>query len=257
VPLTLDQGPGLKVAVHAKALTDGKAFIDHRVVRALPDPLPTEELSDAALESLARALAGSLPCADHLSVSVLGVLATGYPVSRHDLAARLARGRPRGEEVTSEALDAAMERIPNLELAEDGRIVGCGLTLAPTEHQIIFSGPPLFTWCAFDTLLFPALLGRSAEVRSRCHATGVPIRCSVGFDGLKDLVPAAAVISLVAPGQGDAHREPGGSFCRHAHFFTSPAAAGRWREAHATAHVLPVALAHVLARRISALRCLA
>lgn len=212
------------------------------------------ELPDA-LESLARALAQSLPCTDRVSVSVLGVLASGYPVSRHDLAARLARGRPRGGEVTSEALlSAAMERIPNLELAEDGRIVGCGLTLAPTDHQIIFSGPPLFTWCAFDTMLFPALLGRSAEVRSRCHATGVPIRCSVGLDGLEALVPAAAVISLVAPDRGDALREAGGGFCRHAHFFASPAAAGRWREAHATAHLLPVAQAHVLARRISALR---
>ena len=42
-------------------------------------------------------------------------------------------------EVNSEAfLDAAMDRIPNLELDERGRIVGCGLTLAPTDHQIIF-----------------------------------------------------------------------------------------------------------------------
>lgn len=213
------------------------------------------ELPDAALELLARALAQSLPCTDRVSVSVLGVLAAGYPVSRHDLAARLARGRPRGGEDTAEALlHAAIEQIPNLELAEDCRIVGCGLTLAPTDHQIIFSGPPLFTWCAFDTMLFPALLGRGAEVRSRCHATGVPIRCSVGLDGLDALVPAAAVISLVPPGQGDGHSEAGGGFCRHAHFFASPAAAGRWRDAHTTAHLLPVAQAHVLARRISALR---
>jgi alkylmercury lyase len=213
------------------------------------------ELPDTALESFARSLAQSLPCTDRMSVSVLRVLATGYPVSRHDLAARLARSRPPGEEIAPEALlNAAMERMPNLELAEDGRVVGCGLTLAPTDHQILFSGPPLFTWCAFDTLLFPALLGRSAEVRSRCHATGVPIRCSVGLDGIEALTPAAAVVSLVAPGEGQAHREAGGSFCRHAHFFASPAAAGRWREAHTAAHLLPVTQAHALARRISALR---
>jgi alkylmercury lyase len=192
-----------------------------------------------------------------VSVSVLGVLAAGYPVSRHDLAARLARGRPRGGEDTAEAfLHAAIERIPNLELAEDGRIVGCGLTLAPTDHQIIFSGPPLFTWCAFDTVLFPALLGRSAEVRSRCHATGVPIRCSIGVDGIEDLAPAAAVITLVAPDQEGAHCDGHGGFCRHAHFFASPAAAGRWRETH-TGFVLSVAQAHVVARRISALRAMA
>ena len=159
-------------------------------------------LPDATLEALARALALSLPGTDRLSVSVLGVLATGYPVSRHELAARLAQGRRRDGEVDSETLlNAAMERLPNVELDEDGRIVGCGLTLAPTDHQIIFSGPPLFTYCAFDTVLFPALLGRSAEVRSRCHATGVPIRCSIGVEGLETLAPAAAVITLVAPDQ--------------------------------------------------------
>jgi alkylmercury lyase len=215
---------------------------------------PSEGLPDATLEALARALALSLPCTDRVSVSVLGVLATGYPVSRDDLAARLAQGRRRDSEVDSETLlNAAMERLPNVELDEDGRIVGCGLTLAPTDHQIIFSGPPLFTYCAFDTVLFPALLGRSAEVRSRCHATGVPIRCSIGVEGLETLVPAAAVITLVAPDQAGAHGKAGGSFCRHAHFFASPATAARWREAH-TGFVLPVAQAHVVARRISALR---
>jgi alkylmercury lyase len=204
-------------------------------------------LPDATLEALARAHALSLPGTDRLSVSVLGVLATGYPVSRHELAARLAQGRRRDGEVDSETLlNAAMERLPNVELDEDGR----GLTLAPTEHQIIFSGPPLFTYCAFDTVLFPALLGRSAEVRSRCHATGVPIRCSIGVEGLETLAPSAAVITLVAPDQG-AHGKTGGSVCRHAHFFASPATAARWRKAH-TGFVLPVAQAHVVARRISA-----
>ena len=204
---------------------------------------------------MARALAASLPCTDRVSVSVLGVLATGYPLSRQDLAARLARGRPRGGEVDSEAfLRAAMDRIPNLELDEDGRIVGCGLTLAPTDHQIIFSGPPLYTWCAFDTVLFPALLGRRAEVRSRCHATGVPIRCSIGVEGVEAVVPAAAVISLIAPKQEVACCEAGVSFCRHAHFFASPAAAGRWLAVHEAGQVVPIAQTHVIARRIRALR---
>ena len=229
-------------------------FRDSRVLTARSIPSPSEGLPEGTLEGLAQALALSLPCTDRVSVSVLGVLATGYPVSRQDLAARLAQGRRRDGGVDPETfLNAAMERLPNLELDEDGRIVGCGLTLAPTDHQIIFSGPPLFTWCAFDTVLFPALLGRSAEVRSRCHATGVPIRCSIGVDGIEELAPAAAVITLVAPDQEGAHCDGRGGFCRHAHFFASPAAAGRWRETH-TGFVLPVAQAHVVARRISALR---
>jgi alkylmercury lyase len=192
---------------------------------------------------------------DRVSVSVLRVLATGYPVSRHDLAVRLARGGSQGGKAESEAfLSAAMDRIANVEVDEDGRIVGCGLTLAPTDHQIIFSGPPLFTWCAFDTVLFPALLSRSAEVRSRCHATGVPIRCSVGVEKVEAVVPAAAVISLIVPKQEAPPCRAGGGLCRHAHFFASPAAAGRWLAAHPACQVVPIAQAHVIARRIRALR---
>ena len=222
---------------------------------AHPIPFPSDGLPDATLEALARALAVSLPCTDRVSVSVLGVLATGFPASRHELAARLAQGRRQGGDVESEGfVRAAMERIPNLEIDEDGRIVGCGLTLAPTDHQIIFSGPPLYTWCAFDTVLFPALLGRSAEVRSRCHATGVPIKCSIGVDGVEAVVPAAAVVSLIAPKQEAACCDAGVSFCRHAHFFASPAAAGRWQATHESGHLIPIAQAHLIARRIRALR---
>jgi alkylmercury lyase len=231
----------------------GSHLCGSRLVRPRSTP-PPENLPDPTLEALARALVLSLPGTDRVSVSVLGVLATGYPVSRNDLAARLAQGRRRDSEVDPETLlNAAMERLPNVELDEDGRVVGCGLTLAPTDHQIIFSGPPLFTYCAFDTVLFPALLGRSAEVRSRCHATGVPIRCSIGVEGLEALVPAAAVMTLAAPDQVGAYGNVGGMFCRHSHFFASPATAARWREAH-TGFVLPVAHAYVVARRISALR---
>jgi alkylmercury lyase len=132
--------------------------------------------------------------------------------------------------------------------------VGCGLTLAPTDHQIIFTGPPFYTWCAFDTVLFPALLGRSAEVRSLCHATGIPIRCSIGPGGLEALVPAAAVISLIAPGQAAPCCDLQSGFCQQAHFFASPSAARAWRAAHETGHVLPVADAYTVAMRIRALR---
>ena len=220
-----------------------------------PTPLAADGAAKRTLEGLAQALVVSLPCTDRVSVAVLGLLASGYPVTRRDLAAALGGATPAGAEVEAEALiNAAMDRMPNLELDADGRIVGCGLTLAPTDHQIIFTGPPFYTWCAFDTVLFPALLGRSAEVRSRCHATGVPIRCSIGVDGLEALAPPAAVISLIAPEQAAGCCDLQSSFCRQVHFFASPAAARTWQAAHETGHVLSVADAYTIALRIRALR---
>ncbi|MGH7580153.1 MAG: organomercurial lyase [Gemmatimonadales bacterium] len=44
------------------------------------------------------------------------------------------------------------------------------------------------------------------------------------------------------------------SCCQHVHFFAPPAAARRWRATHETGHVVSVAEAYFIARRIRALR---
>jgi len=218
-------------------------------------PAAADGLADRRLETLAQALAAALPCTDRVSIALLGLLATGRPVGRRDLAAALSGAAAGVAHAAAEAVfSAAVRQMPHLEFDADGRIVGCGLTLVPTAHQIVFTGPPLYTWCAFDTVLFPVMLGRRAEVRSHCHATGVPIRCSIGPDGAEDVAPAAAVISLVVPEPAAACCDVLGSFCHHVHFFASPAVATTWRAAHATGHVVSVSEAHTIAGRIRALR---
>lgn len=54
--------------------------------------------------------------------------------------------------------------------------------------------------CALDTLLFPPLTGRSARVVSTCPATERPIRLAVSPQGIEDLDPPGAVLSLRLPG---------------------------------------------------------
>jgi alkylmercury lyase len=226
-------------------------------VSSRPAPFVAGDLADQRLETLARRLAAALPFTDRVSVHLLELLSAGRPVAPRDLAATLSApalggAAPRVSDTQTEAMvGAALQRMPNVEFDTDGRIVGCGLTLAPTDHQIVFTGPPLYTWCAFDTVLFPVLLGRRAEVRSRCHATGIPIRCSIGLDAPEMVAPAGAMISLVVPRQADACCDVRGSFCRHVHFFASPAAASTWRSEHETGDLVSVAEAHAIARRIA------
>lgn len=45
--------------------------------------------------------------------------------------------------------------LPSIELDEQGRVVGMGITLNPTPHHFEVDGTNLFTWCALDTLIFP------------------------------------------------------------------------------------------------------
>lgn len=148
---------------------------------------------------------------------ILCELATGSPVSRERLAELL--GWPANK------VSAALERASGVEYDGAGHIVGYGLTLRQTPHAFEVDGRRLYTWCALDALMFPSLIGKAAQVFSSCAGTGAPIRLTVAPDGVRDLDPAGAMVSLVQP---DASRDIRNSFCCHVHFFASASAAQSW-----------------------------
>jgi alkylmercury lyase len=47
--------------------------------------------------------------------------------------------------------------------------------LCGTPHVFEIDGCRLYTWCALEALMFPALIGKTAHVLSRRAATGVPV----------------------------------------------------------------------------------
>ncbi|HYL15883.1 MAG TPA: organomercurial lyase [Terriglobales bacterium] len=55
-----------------------------------------------------------------------------------------------------------------------------GLTFHPMKHRLIIAGRTAYTWCAWDTLFIPLILGELVEVRSACEATGEEISLRVG-----------------------------------------------------------------------------
>ena len=57
----------------------------------------------------------------------------------------------------------------------------------------------MYTWCALDTLMFPALTGKIARVTSRCAATGRPITLTVAPEAVLHVEPAEAMVSLRTP----------------------------------------------------------
>lgn len=168
---------------------------------------------------------------------LLQLLAKGKPVAVEDLAA--ATGRPADE------IRAALDALPDTEWDDFGRVVGNGLTLRPTPHRFELDGKQLYTWCALDTLIFPALLGRSARVESPSYGTGTLVRVRVGPDGITDVDPDTAVMSIVTP---DAPTSVRAAFCNQVHFFATAADAAPWLAEHPGATVIPVAAAYELGR---------
>ena len=172
---------------------------------------------------------------------LLRQLARGEPLTIADLAAATGRA---GDEVAQ-----AVGRLRDTEYDDAGRIVGYGITLRPTPHRFTVDGHQLYTWCALDTLIFPAPLGQSAQVESPCHSTGAPIRLTVEPDRVRDVEPQTAMVSIVTPDDLVSVRA---SFCNHVHFFADADAAAPWLAEHPGGSVLPVADAYQLGRQLDA-----
>lgn len=158
--------------------------------------------------------------------------------------ALLMRGEPVCLESIAESLGLAPQRVqetlrgfPDVEYGDDGRIVGLGLTLRPTRHRFEVDGRALFTWCALDTLMFPAILGIAARVESTCFVTGEPIRLEVDASGPREVAPSSTVVSLVVASDASSVRT---SFCNEVHFFATRRVAGRWLEGHPEASLVSV-----------------
>ncbi len=175
-----------------------------------------------------------------LALHLLRLLAKGRPVS----AAALAEAA-----VDPAAAASALDRWPNIELDATGDVVAfSGLTLTPTAHAFHVRGQPLHTWCAWDTLFLPALLGEPASVRSTCPVTGAGVELEVAPQGVTRAQPEELFVSFPAVATTDT-ADITGSFCCHVHFLAGAAAADEWREGRPDAIVFDVQTAYELGRR--------
>jgi alkylmercury lyase len=198
--------------------------------------------TDPSASTLADALLGpEHQTGRRLMRTALRLLAHGTPVTMDELA-------------TTAGIDVAdisnTPAGPEIEYDDENRIVGWGLTLVPTPHTFIVDGCRLYTWCAADTLLFPAIIGSRARIESTCPATDTVIRLTVDpQDGVSDVSPATAVISIPAPQELDA-AQVRASCCDPGRYFATAEAAEDWLAQHPTGTVLPVADAYAQLRPV-------
>lgn len=143
-------------------------------------------------------------------------LSIGEPVTPDSVAADLA--------IPPDRVRAALGRVPvtSLEFDDRDRIVGIGgLSLKPTRHRVTIRGRSLFTWCAFDTLFAPEILGVPVTVASTCPASDTPIRLTVTPKAVTRIEPETAVLSFVTPDAEACCAGIRDAFCRHVNFFAS------------------------------------
>jgi alkylmercury lyase len=130
---------------------------------------------------------------------------------------------------------------PGVCLDGDQRVVGVwGLTiheLSPT-HRLNRNARELFTWCAWDTLFLPGILGARLDVRSVCPTTGETISLVVAPSGVVGTSRPDVVVSFLLPDR-DFDADIIQSFCHFAgcglsrsrsqsYFFASAEAGESW-----------------------------
>ncbi len=203
--------------------------------------------------SLASELLTLLPTVSEeekrVGLEIYRQLALGQPVQRVGLAEALRLPLAAVEEVLRRT------NLKSLTYADaEGRILGFGgLAIREMPHRFTVAGRTLYTWCAWDSLFLPAILGVEAEVDSPAPDGAARVRLHVAPDGVKRVRPETAVMSFLLPSaqifQGDALKAIT-NFCHYIFFFADRQSADRWTTDHPETLVISVSDAFELGRRM-------
>lgn len=179
-----------------------------------------------------------------LSLALYRRLGDGAPVERTELAADL--------NLTVEAVGKDLRALPDsaLDFDDHGAVVAFGgLSIAPARHRFRIGDSELYTWCVFDALFLPQLLGKSAMSITRCPGTGATIEIVQTPTAIASSQPASPVMSIVAPDKESCCENLRGAFCDHVNFFADEAAFRDWAGDRPDVAAVSLEEAHELARQ--------
>ena len=188
------------------------------------------------LNQLAAKVAGAMPVLNpteqRVAVAVYRLLAEGAPVSRSMVAERT--------DLSADRVGHMLEAWPGVFFDDDERIIGFwGLAQRDMPHRFYVGGRQLYTWCAWDSLFIPEILGTTAHVESTCSTTGARVTLTAGPHHVEDVSPSGTVVSFLTP---NAPFDAGVvmSFCHYVLFFASEDAGAEWTAKHDNTFLLSV-----------------
>jgi alkylmercury lyase len=188
--------------------------------------MTTAPLIDAIVELVIAAIPPLDPGDQRIALMLLRELAHGEPVGVAQMG--------RAAELTESDAAAALGRLPMTFLDEQQRVVAFnGLAVHEMgEHRLHLDARTLSTWCAWDALFLPELLGvQRADVTSRSPVSAAKIALTVTVAGPTDADPEGAVMSALVP-DGELGADVIQRFCHFVHFFSSGGEGEPWVSQH-------------------------
>lgn len=112
----------------------------------------------------------------------------------------------------------------------------------------------LWTWCAWDSLFIPELLGATARVESPDPESGELVRLVVRPSGVTSVRPNTAVVSFHMPDASELDVSAANimeTFCHFVFFFAARGSGELWVAKHPGTFLYPIEDAVTLAKRLN------
>ena len=201
--------------------------------------MPTST-SGALAQKVADAFPDLSATDQRIAVGLYRLLAEGESVSPDRVAQHLG--------LSIELVREALDSWPAIYVDDEKSVIGFwGLALQEMSHRFKVNGRQLYTWCAWDSLFIPELLGKTAEVESTCPISGEIITLTVSPTRVENFSPEGAVVSFLSP-TTSFDMNIIASFCHYVLFFSSEASGKQWIADHEGTFLLTLEQAHEIGR---------
>src|SRR5258708_5742835 len=165
-----------------------------------------------------RVLTENTPELRRRRVELLRLLGRGGPVRREQLGI--------GCDLPTERIDKLLLEFPptNFGFDEHGQVIAFGrLSLVPTHHRFNTEDAGLYTWCVFDALFLPEILGNPATLVTHCPESNAKLTLELAPGQLRPAPPSGCVMSIVAPDSDACCVNLRSAFCDHVNLFKDEA----------------------------------
>ncbi len=194
-------------------------------------------------------LPANTPEIQRVSVALYRLLGRGVPVTRDEFGVAC--------DLSQERIGQLLDELPPTALEFDARgaiAAFGGLSLGPTHHRFVTGEVELHTWCVFDALFLPEILGKPAILLTRCPASGAELTVDLSPGEVRAARPSDAVMSIVGPDRQACCNNLRKAFCDKVNLFQSLQAFMAWSRRQEDMGCVTLGEAQHFARQRNALR---